>query len=217
VRLRTKPGKEGQENFRKYGPLTQSNRLYALILADKTNEDLYGTQSDRKRDKILFRPRCMESEINGITLRPISRSLVRNGRDNRGFLRISHCGTDSKPSIEVDKPFEVTLLQISFPVNSSPRSSRPTFEYTARQSHHKVEFRDDNIVTTISTTGCLEAGWLAREGEYGQVKAKPENEILDLMPSTWQQWLGSKLIVTARLHTIVPRANGCHGWIQCVE
>jgi hypothetical protein len=207
VKLRTKSGKEGHENYRKRSPLTQNKSLYALILADKTNEGLYGTQSDREREIFLFRPRCMESEINGIILRSSSRSLVRNCRDNRGFLKISHCGTDSKPSIEVEKPLEVTLLQISFPVNSEPQSPRPTFEYAARQSHQKVEFRDDNIVTTISTTGCLEAGWLAREGEHSQVKDTPEKEILDLMPSTWQQWLGSKLIVTARLHRKIP----CHG------
>ena len=209
VKPRTKSGKEDQENYRKYGPLTQSKRLYAVILADKTNEDLYGTQSDRERDKFFVRSRCMESEVNGITLRSSSRSLVRNGHDNRGFLRVSHCGSDSKPTIEVEKPLEVTLLQISFPVKSEPPSPRPTFEYTARQSHQKVEFREDNIVTTISTTGCLEAGWLAREGEYGQVKATPEKEILDLMPSTWQHCLGSKLIVTARLHRKIP-CQGSH-------
>src|SRR5271170_3671543 len=85
VEPRTKPGKENQENYRKYVPsLTQSKTFYALILADKTNEDLYGTQSDRESNKFLFRPRCMESDVNGITLRSSSRSLVRNGRDNRG-------------------------------------------------------------------------------------------------------------------------------------
>ena len=209
VKLRTKSGEESHQNYRKRGPLTRPKSLYALILADKTNEELYGTQSNRERDKYTFRPRCMESEINGITLRSSSRSLVRNGRDNRGFLRISHCGSDSKPSIEVEKPVEVTLLQVSFPVNSEPRSPRPTFEYTARQSHQKVELRDDNIVTIISTTGCLEAGWLAREGEHGQVKDTPEKEILDLMPSAWQQWLGSKLTVTARLHRKIP-CQGSH-------
>src|SRR5271170_6841382 len=56
VKLSTKPGKEGQENYRKHGPLTQSKRLYAVILADKTNEDLYRTQIDRERDRFLFRP-----------------------------------------------------------------------------------------------------------------------------------------------------------------
>jgi|SRR5271155_2402307 len=137
--------------------------------------------------------------------------------------------------MKVDYPIEVSLLQISFPGHSESRSPHPTFQYTARKSRHNVEFRDGNIVMTISTTASLEAGWLNRKC-HCRFRFTFDRDDPDLMPAMWQQRLGSNLTVTAILHRQIswdsphqlrqlwvefcgleiPR-KGVHGWGQNVR